>query len=342
MLRQWDVGVSTNLNVFLCPFCKLEPDSHNHECNFCAQVWSMARSKAAMDGIGPNWEDIVNWIMLMSSKQSAISIIARLVLGATALSELCTILPVTKMIEQGRNLLNTRVQTDGQSDETSDSLLGQKDASIDTLMKINAPSRGTSSSAPGLIKELRLLRKKDVALLLKQTRGIQATSDDEVIRSIEIDEKKVTLTCLDLLHSPVPLCSTVVTGNHLSAAIPNTGKQEKERRTCVDYLKYEEYRVRIKYGSISKKKKSNYSSFQALRSSCNKDMVKYEDPQPSTTRIRALNERFNKKISPARTQLPGWSVCRPALGAHVFHFTLEETWIIKKDLDPLNRLWTPL
>ncbi|GJT42920.1 hypothetical protein Tco_0951635 [Tanacetum coccineum] len=135
----------------------------------------------------------------------------------------------------------------------------------------------------------------------------------------------------------------------------NTGKQEKERRTCLDYLKYEESYVRIKCGSISKKKKSNYSSFQALRSSCNEDMVKYEDPRPSTTRTRALNERFNKKISPARTQPPGWSVCRPAeslppgrrlcrpaLGAHVFHFTLEETWIIKKDLDPLNRLWTPL
>nr|GEV15889.1 hypothetical protein [Tanacetum cinerariifolium] len=218
--------------------------------------WSMARSKAAMDGICPNWEDVVNWIMPMSSKRSAISIIARLVLGATAyfiwqernlylfknqsrtisqvhdvivhyvrlqllmfsfkntwkvrqilafwnvtgkfadeasyitwcylarifssniftgvrnpftppkkkknkenklkcfvmnrkslrLSELCTILPVTKMIEQGRNLVNTRVQTDGQSDETSDSILGQKDASIDKLMKINAPSGGTSSS----------------------------------------------------------------------------------------------------------------------------------------------------------------------------------------------------
>ncbi|GJZ99980.1 hypothetical protein Tco_0672531 [Tanacetum coccineum] len=113
-------------------------------------------------------------------------------------------------------------------------------------------------------------------------------------------------------------------------------KQEKERRTCLDYLKYEESRIRIKCESISKKKKSNYSSFQALRSSCNEDMVKYKDPRPSTTRTRALNERFNKKISPARIQPPGWSVCRPALGTHIFHFTLEETWIIKKDLDPLN------
>ncbi|GJT68723.1 hypothetical protein Tco_1020203 [Tanacetum coccineum] len=107
--------------------------------------------------------------------------------------------------------------------------------------------------------------------------------------------------------------------------MPNTGKQEKERRTCEDYLKFEESRVRIKCGSISKKKKSNYSRFQDLRSSCNEDMVMYEDPRPSTTRTRALKERSNKMIPPATTQPPGWrvcrsaEVCRPALGAHVFH-----------------------
>ncbi|GJT10184.1 hypothetical protein Tco_0857226 [Tanacetum coccineum] len=95
---------------------------------------------------------------------------------------------------------------------------------------------------------------------------------------------------------------------------PNTGKQEKKRRTCVDYLKYEESHVRIKCGSISMKKKSNYSSFQVLRSSCNEYMVKYEDPRPSTTRTRALNERFNKMISPASTQPPGWRLCRSADG----------------------------
>nr|GFA48714.1 hypothetical protein [Tanacetum cinerariifolium] len=54
--------------------------------------------------------------------------------------------------------------------------------------------------------------------------------------------------------------------------LPNKGKQEKERRTCGDYLKYKESRVRIKCESISKKKKSNDSSFQDMRSSCNEDM----------------------------------------------------------------------
>ncbi|GJR13578.1 hypothetical protein Tco_0796230 [Tanacetum coccineum] len=137
--------------------------------------------------------------------------------------------------------------------------------------------------------------------------------------------------------------------------VPNTGKQEKKRRTCGDYRKYEESHVRIKCGSISKKKKSNYSSFQDLRSSYNRDMVKYKGPRPSTTQARALNEKSSKKIPPATSQPPGWRVCRQAegvppgrrlclsaLGAHIFHFTLEETWKAKKDLDPLNRLWTPL
>ncbi|GJT34433.1 hypothetical protein Tco_0924852 [Tanacetum coccineum] len=106
---------------------------------------------------------------------------------------------------------------------------------------------------------------------------------------------------------------------------PNTGKQEKERQTCRDYLKYEESHVRIKCESISKKKKSNYPSFQDLRSSCNEDMVKYEGPRPSITRERVINEKSNKKIPPATSQPLGWRVCRPALGAYVFHFILEET-----------------
>ncbi|GKG18626.1 hypothetical protein Tco_0372924, partial [Tanacetum coccineum] len=112
---------------------------------------------------------------------------------------------------------------------------------------------------------------------------------------------------------------------------PNTGKQEKERRTCEDYHEYKESHVRIKCGSISKKKKSKYSNFQDLRSSCNEDMVKYAGPRTSTTRARALNEKSNKRShqrSPSRPTEgvpPGRKPCRPALGAHVFHFTLEET-----------------
>ncbi|GJT95951.1 phosphopantothenoylcysteine decarboxylase-like protein [Tanacetum coccineum] len=98
------------------------------------------------------------------------------------------------------------------------------------------------------------------------------------------------------------------------ATVQDTNLQHFKDSTILSVIeklcKYEESHVRIKCGSISKKKKSNYSCFQAIRSSCNEDMVKYEDQWPCTTRTSALNERFNKKISPARTQPPGWSVNR--------------------------------
>lgn len=86
-LRQWDVGTASNLNMFLCPFCKLIPDTHDHiffECSFPAQVWSMVCNLAATDSIGPIWEDIILWMKPLASKRTAVSIIARLVVAATA------------------------------------------------------------------------------------------------------------------------------------------------------------------------------------------------------------------------------------------------------------------
>ncbi|GJS43762.1 hypothetical protein Tco_0568805 [Tanacetum coccineum] len=65
--------------------------------------------------------------------------------------------------------------------------------------------------------------------------------------------------------------------------------------------------------SISKKKKSNYSSFQDLRSSCNEDMVKYEGPRPGTTQARALNEKSNKS-STSISQHPAGEFCHPTKG----------------------------
>ncbi|GJZ52445.1 hypothetical protein Tco_0606960 [Tanacetum coccineum] len=74
-------------------------------------------------------------------------------------------------------------------------------------------------------------------------------------------------------------------------------------------------------GVLTKKKKSNYSSFQDLRSSYNRDMVMYKGPRPSTTQARALNEKSSKKIPPAtsqppklESQLPGRKSVRPTDG----------------------------
>ncbi|GKA92877.1 hypothetical protein Tco_0814802, partial [Tanacetum coccineum] len=80
-----------------------------------------------------------------------------------------------------------------------------------------------------------------------------------------------------------------------------------------DYVKYEEP-CQINAESNTKKRKSDYSKLPRLRSSCSEDMVKYEDPRPSTTRARALNERSNKMIPPAITQPPSRRVCRSAEG----------------------------
>ncbi|GJY98067.1 reverse transcriptase domain, reverse transcriptase zinc-binding domain protein [Tanacetum coccineum] len=87
MLRHWDIGVFTNLNMLVCPFCKMFPESHNHiffECKFPSQVWSLMRSMTSMDEVGPCWNDIVNWIKPLANKNLIISVVARLVLAATA------------------------------------------------------------------------------------------------------------------------------------------------------------------------------------------------------------------------------------------------------------------
>nr|GEU40297.1 reverse transcriptase domain-containing protein [Tanacetum cinerariifolium] len=124
----------------------------------------------------------------------------------------------------------------------------------------------------------------------------------------------------DQYYQQIPISTTTI--SIVVSAAPNIGKQEKERGTYKNYLKYEESRVRIKCRSISKKKKkSNYSSFQDLRSICNEDMVKYEGTRPSTTRARALNEKSNKKIPPMTSQPPDWRVCHMA-GGHVGRGTI--------------------
>nr|GEV03670.1 hypothetical protein [Tanacetum cinerariifolium] len=165
---------------------------------------------------------------------------------------------------------------------------------------------------------------------------VENTCDEAKLYDLDKTGKGIVIENILFLWEMTHLAAQVLP--HMHGHLPNTGKQEKERRACGNYLKYEESRVRIKCGSISKRKKSNYSSFQDLRSSCNEDMVKYEGPRPSTTRARALSEKSNKKIPPATSQPPGWRVCHPAegvppdrrpcrlaLGAHIFHFTLEET-----------------
>nr|GEV88810.1 hypothetical protein [Tanacetum cinerariifolium] len=68
-LRQWDVGLSIDLNLLKCPLCDLVPDSHDHlffEWSFSSRVWSKVRVLYCMDAISPRLVDIVAFIIPIS------------------------------------------------------------------------------------------------------------------------------------------------------------------------------------------------------------------------------------------------------------------------------------
>ncbi|GKC31382.1 putative gag-pol polyprotein [Tanacetum coccineum] len=86
-LRQWDVGLSIDLNLLRCPLCDLVPDSHYHlffERAFSSQVWSKARVLYERDSIPPRLIDVTTFINPISKGKMAVSILFRLVLAATS------------------------------------------------------------------------------------------------------------------------------------------------------------------------------------------------------------------------------------------------------------------
>nr|GEW41416.1 hypothetical protein [Tanacetum cinerariifolium] len=53
-LRQWDVGVGTDLNLLQCAFCSCQLDSHAHlffECLYSLKVWQLVRPLAGMKNV---------------------------------------------------------------------------------------------------------------------------------------------------------------------------------------------------------------------------------------------------------------------------------------------------
>ena len=86
-LRQWDVGPNVDITLLRCPLCDLVPDSHSHlffECPYSLQVWSQIRVLCGMDSVPPRMHDILVFLIPISRGRSAQSIIARIVLAATA------------------------------------------------------------------------------------------------------------------------------------------------------------------------------------------------------------------------------------------------------------------
>ncbi|GJX67680.1 reverse transcriptase domain-containing protein [Tanacetum coccineum] len=51
-LRQWDVGINTDLNLLRCSLCNTQSDSHAHlffECPYSSKVWKLVRHLADME-----------------------------------------------------------------------------------------------------------------------------------------------------------------------------------------------------------------------------------------------------------------------------------------------------
>ncbi|GKA14481.1 putative RNA-directed DNA polymerase [Tanacetum coccineum] len=74
-MRQWDVGLDIDLNLFRCSLCKAQPDSHDHlffECPYSSRVWLQVFHMVDIQFGSSKWCDIMD-VLLPISKQSFLS-----------------------------------------------------------------------------------------------------------------------------------------------------------------------------------------------------------------------------------------------------------------------------
>ncbi|GJR75178.1 homeodomain-like protein [Tanacetum coccineum] len=86
-MRQWDVGVGTDLNLLRCALCDSQPDSHAHlffECPFSSKVWLYVRELVGMELIPPIMHDIISYLQPINKKRTALSILGKLILAASS------------------------------------------------------------------------------------------------------------------------------------------------------------------------------------------------------------------------------------------------------------------
>ncbi|GJR83053.1 MACPF domain-containing protein CAD1 [Tanacetum coccineum] len=86
-LKQWDVGIKTDLNLFRCPLCDIQSDSHANlffECNFSKQVWMYIQHLADMDVVLPTLTHITLHLQSLAKKRTTKSILGRLLLAASS------------------------------------------------------------------------------------------------------------------------------------------------------------------------------------------------------------------------------------------------------------------
>nr|XP_043619800.1 uncharacterized protein LOC122591605 [Erigeron canadensis] len=86
-MKQWDVSGSTNFNLLCCSLCKRGPNSHQHlffECNVSLQIWSLVRPLMGFHAVPNRWSDITSTLLWTSKPNLAKTIIAKLLIAASA------------------------------------------------------------------------------------------------------------------------------------------------------------------------------------------------------------------------------------------------------------------
>nr|GEV70803.1 hypothetical protein [Tanacetum cinerariifolium] len=83
-LRQWDVYGDL---AMICPLCAGQPDSHAHvffECLYSMQVWDNLKGLAGLSHVASRYMHIVEYLISFAKRRSCKSVIAKLVLSASA------------------------------------------------------------------------------------------------------------------------------------------------------------------------------------------------------------------------------------------------------------------
>ncbi|GJT37340.1 homeodomain-like protein [Tanacetum coccineum] len=86
-VRQWDVGLNTDLNLLRGTLCDSQPDSHNHlffECSFSSRLWISIQSLACMETMSPIFHDIITYLQPMAHRRTTNSIIGRILVAAAS------------------------------------------------------------------------------------------------------------------------------------------------------------------------------------------------------------------------------------------------------------------
>ncbi|GKC16251.1 putative RNA-directed DNA polymerase [Tanacetum coccineum] len=84
LIPYWDVSSSLGS---VCSLCELTPDSHVHlffECPFASDVWNRMRGLAGLNASNSNIYDIIHDIMPFVKRRTSESLVAKLVVAATA------------------------------------------------------------------------------------------------------------------------------------------------------------------------------------------------------------------------------------------------------------------